>query len=197
MPETDLTKEAEMPEITKSRIAILSTNGFEQSELEVPRDKLKEAGAEVHVISPDGETITGWSGKNWGNDVTVDKGLKDISASDYDALVLPGGQINPDILRTKPEAVEFVKAMYNAGKVVAAICHGPWMLIEAGIAKGRKMTSYPSIRTDVENAGATWHDEPVIADQGLVTSRNPDDLDDFSAKIMEVIEEGGNDRAAA
>lgn len=187
-----------MPKIGEAKIAILATNGFEQSELEVPRDKLGDAGATVHVISPDGKDITGWDEKNWGRDVSVHKSLTDADPSDYDAIVLPGGQINPDILRTKPEALEFIKAFYDAGKTVAAICHAPWLLVETGIAKGRKMTSYNSIKTDVENAGGKWVDQPVVADQGIVTSRNPNDLDDFVAKIIEEIEEGKHtDRDAA
>jgi protease I len=186
-----------MPDIKSSRIIILATDGFEQSELEVPRDKLKAAGAEVHVVSPDGKAIRGWDEKDWGREVSVDKALSDVSADAYDAIVLPGGQINPDILRTKSEAVSFVKAMHDGGKVVAAICHGPWLLIEAGIVKGRKVTSYPSIRTDVENAGGHWEDSEVVADQGIVSSRNPGDLDAFVDKIIEEVEEGKHARAAA
>ena len=172
------------------RIAILATNGFEQSELEVPRDKLKEAGAKVDVISPERGEIKGWARKDWGRPVKVDKVLQDVSASEYDAVVLPGGQINPDLLRVEPKALAFIKDIYNQKKVVAAICHGPWLLIETGIAKGRRMTSYKSIRTDVINAGGKWEDSEVVVDQGVITSRNPGDLNAFSAKIIEEVKEG-------
>lgn len=186
-----------MPKITNSRILVLSTHGFEQSELEVPRDKLREAGAKVDVVTPDGKAITGWDDKNWGREAEADLALSDVKASDYDALVLPGGQINPDILRTIPEAVNLVKEMHNAGKVIAAICHGPWMLVEAGIVKGLAVTSYPSIKTDVINAGGHWEDSAVATDKGIVTSRNPGDLEAFVAKIIEEVEEGEHSRQAA
>ncbi|WP_375172888.1 type 1 glutamine amidotransferase domain-containing protein [Pseudooceanicola sp.] len=186
-----------MPDITSSRIIVLATDGFEQSELEVPRDKLSAAGAEVHVVSPDGKAIRGWDKSDWGREAEVHKALSEVKPEDYDAIVLPGGQINPDILRTKPEAVSFVKAMHDQGRVVAAICHGPWMLVEAGVVKGRKVTSYPSIQTDVKNAGGHWEDSEVVTDKGIITSRKPDDLEAFVAKIIEEVEEGKHDRAAA
>ncbi|MGJ5180439.1 type 1 glutamine amidotransferase domain-containing protein [Bradyrhizobium oligotrophicum] len=176
--------------IKGKRIAILATNGFEQSELEVPRDRLKQAGATVDIISLATGSIKGWDQKDWGRSVDVDKTLDQASASDYDAIVLPGGQINPDLLRVEPKALKFIKDMFDAKKIVAAVCHAPWLLIETGIAKGRKMTSYKSIKSDVANAGAQWQDAEVVVDQGIITSRNPGDLEAFSAKIIEEIKEG-------
>ena len=179
------------------RILILATNGFEQSELEVPRDRLKEAGAEVHVVSPERGENKGWDKKDWGRAVPVDKTLAEVRESDYDAIVLPGGQINPDLLRVDPAAIGLIKSFYDAGKTVAAICHAPWLLVEAGLVKGKRMTSYKSIRTDVENAGARWEDASVVTDNGVITSRNPGDLEDFSRKIIEEVREGKHERRAA
>jgi protease I len=183
--------------ISGKKVAILATHGFEQSELEVPRDRLKAAGATVEVISPETGEIKGWDKKDWGRPVKVDRALAEASADDYDAIVLPGGQINPDLLRINADALEFIRAFFDQKKTVAAVCHAPWLLIETGIIKGRKATSYHSIKTDCINAGAKWEDSQVVVDQGVVTSRNPGDLEAFSAKIIEEIAEGRHTQRSA
>ncbi len=186
-----------MPSITDARVLIIATNGFEQSELEVPRDRLRAAGAKVEVASLDGRAIKGWDKKDWGRSVDVDLRIGDADAGVYDALVIPGGQINPDLLRVEEKAVELVKSFAERGKPVAAICHAPWLLVQADLLKGRNATSYHSIRKDVENAGANWHDEKVVRDGNLITSRKPDDLTAFVDAIWDALEEGGSHRAAA
>jgi len=186
-----------MKNLSGKTIAILAAHGFEQAELEVPLARLREAGATVDVVSPEPGEIKGWAMKDWGRPVKVDKSLKDAKPDDYDAIVLPGGQINPDLLRVNPDALKFIRAFYDQKKVVAAVCHAPWLLIETGIAKGRKMTSYHSIKTDVTNAGAQWEDSPVVNDLGVITSRNPGDLEAFSSKIIEEVSEGRHYQRAA
>ena len=176
--------------LSGKKIAILATDGFEQSELTEPKRALEEAGATVHVVAPKSGTIRGWSHTDRGQEVPVDVTLEQAKPDDYHGLVLPGGQINPDKLRLEPKAVEFVRAFFQAGKPVGAICHGPWMLVEADVARGRTVTSWPSVRTDLKNAGANWVDQEVVVDQGLVTSRKPDDIPAFNAKIIEEFAEG-------
>ncbi|MEI2384862.1 type 1 glutamine amidotransferase domain-containing protein [Breoghania sp. JC706] len=183
-----------MTDINASRILIIATNGFEQSELEVPRDKLREAGATVDVASLDGKEIRGWKGTDWCDTVPANRRIADAREEDYDALVIPGGQINPDLLRVDADTMALVKRFLASGKVVAAVCHGPWLLVEADAVRGREVTSYPSIRTDVINAGGKWVDREVVADGGIVTSRKPDDLDAFVGKIIEEVREGRHER---
>lgn len=177
-------------DLSGKKVAILVAHGFEQVELTEPRKALKEAGAETHIVSPVDGKVKGWQHDHWGDEMDVDVRLADASPDDYDALVLPGGQMNPDNLRADDDAVAFARAFFDAGKPVAAICHGPWLLVEADVVRGRRMTSYNSIQTDLKNAGADWVDEEVVVDQGLVTSRNPDDLPAFNRKMVEEIAEG-------
>ncbi len=169
--------------LSGKRILILATDGFEQSELEVPQKKLSDLGATVDVTAPKKGAIKGWNHTDWGNEVKVDFALSDADVKDYDALVLPGGQMNPDALRMEPEAIALIKAFAAAGKPVAAVCHAPWLLIDAGLVKGRKVTSWPSVRTDLRNAGATVVDQSAVIDRGIITSRKPEDLDDFVEAI--------------
>jgi protease I len=172
------------------KVAMLVADGFEQVELTSPRQALQDAGAVPQIISPNEKEVRGWDHTRWADMFSVDVPLGNAVAEDYDALVLPGGVMNPDKLRQDPRAVAFVREFFDQGKPVAAICHGPWTLIEAGVVSGRRMTSYGSIQTDLKNAGARWVDEECVVDQGLVTSRKPDDLDAFNAKMVEEIAEG-------
>ena len=187
-----------MGKIEGKRVAILAADGFEQSELMVPKQRLEEAGAKVDIISLKAGEIWGWQKGDWGDSIPVDRTIDAVNTDEYDALVIPGGVINPDLLRSDEDAVQLVRDFYAAKKPIAAVCHAPWVLVEAGLAKGRKMTSYNSMKTDVKNAGANWVDREVVVDQGVITSRNPGDLEAFSAKIIEKVGEGlHEDRAVA
>ena len=177
-------------QLTGKRVAIVVTDGFEQDELEKPRQALEQAGAKTEVISPKAGKVKGWKYNDWGTDVAVDKELQQADPNEYDALMLPGGQMNPDNLRMDKSAVQFVESFVRTGKPIAAICHGPLTLIEANGVKGRRMTSFPSIKTDLKNAGAEWVDQEVVTDQGLVTSRKPDDIPAFNRKMIEEFAEG-------
>ncbi|WP_413669508.1 type 1 glutamine amidotransferase domain-containing protein [Mucilaginibacter sp. Mucisp86] len=172
------------------KVAILTEEGFEQVELTSPKEALEQAGATVHIVSPQSGKIKAWDKTDWGIEIDVDKQLNDASPDDYDALVLPGGVLNPDKLRQNKDAVAFASAFLDEGKPVASICHGPQLLIETGMIRGRRLTSYPSLQTDLKNAGADWLDEEVVVDNGLVTSRRPDDLEAFNRKAIEEISEG-------
>ncbi len=176
------------------KIAILATDGFEQSELFEPKKALEEAGATTHVVSIESGSIKGWNHTDWGDKINVDVKLADAQPSDYDGLLLPGGVMNPDKLRMNPDAVDFAASFMREGKPVAAICHGPWTLVETGMVKDKKMTSYESIKTDLKNAGANWVDEEVVVDNGLVTSRKPDDIPAFNKKMIEEFAEGRHDK---
>jgi protease I len=184
-----------MSKLDGKKVALLVTDGFEEVELTSPRKALDDAGATTHLVSPkDGKKVKAWATDDWGGTYDIDVALSAASAADYDALVLPGGVINPDQLRAQKPVREFVHAFFAAGKPVAAICHGPWTLIDAGVVDGRRVTSYHTLETDLRNAGATWVDEEVVVDQGLVTSRNPDDLPAFNAKLVEEVAEGVHQR---
>jgi protease I len=176
--------------LSGKKVAILVAEGFEQIEMTAPRNALKDAGAITEIISPENNEVKGWNHHDEADSFKVDVQLDDADPENYDALLLPGGVMNPDTLRKLPEAVEFVRAFFEAGKPVAAICHGPQVLIEADVVRGRTLTSYPSIKTDLMNAGAHWVDEKVVTDQGLVTSRSPDDLPYFNEKMVEEFAEG-------
>lgn len=173
--------------LSGKKVAILATDGVEQVELTEPKRQLEQAGARTTVIAPKSGEIKAWKFKEWGDKIKVDETLDNARPSDYDALMLPGGVMNPDHLRMEPKAVQFVKEFVQSGKPVASICHGPWMLVEAGVVRGKKMTSWPSIKTDMKNAGANWVDEKVVTDGQFVTSRKPDDIPDFNKAIIEHI----------
>jgi protease I len=172
------------------RVAMLVANGFEQVEMTGPREALEGAGAKVDLISPVEGKVKAWQHDHWGDEFAVDVPLDTARPEDYDALVLPGGVMNPDHLRTNDRAVRFARSFMTAEKPVAAICHGPWLLVEADVVRGRTVTSWPSLQTDLENAGATWVDREVVTDHGLVTSRKPDDIPAFNRKAIEEIAEG-------
>lgn len=179
------------------RVAILATNGFEESELASPKEAMEKEGFKVDIVSPESGTIKSWNKGNWSKEYKVDKTLSQVSSDDYNALVLPGGVINPDHLRTNKEALSFVKDFFEQKKPVAAICHGPWTLISAGVVEGRTMTSYHSIKDDLINAGANWVDKEVVVDEGFVTSRNPNDLPAFNSKLIEEVKEGKHEEQHA
>jgi protease I len=181
-------------QLNGKRVAILVTDGFEQVELTEPKQALELAGATTHIVSPAKGQVKGWKHTEWGDQFPVDLPLEQAQPDDFDALLLPGGVMNPDKLRANKQAVQFVKSFFEAGKPIAAICHDPWTLIEAGAVQGRKMTSYESIKTDLKNAGADWVDQEVVSDQGIVTSRKPDDIPAFNRKMIEEFAEGGHDR---
>ena len=183
-----------MKQLEGKNVAILVADGFEQVEMTGPREALENAGARTVIVSPQEREVRGWAETDWGKKFKVDVGLAEADPNDYDALLLPGGVKNPDTLRMDDDAVEFARAFFEAGKPVGAICHGPWLLINAGVVNGRRMTSYESIQIDLKNAGAEWVDEPVVTDNGLVTSRKPADVPAFSAKLIEEIAEGIHNR---
>lgn len=186
-----------MTAIDTASILILATDGYERSELRVPLDELRKRGANVKVASIKTGEIKSWDKKDWGDTIGVDLEAKNVKVEDFDALVLPGGQINPDLLRVNEDAVRVVRDFVKSGKPVAAICHGPWLLVEADALRGLKATSYRSIRSDIRNAGASWKDEAVVVDNGIITSRSPSDLPQFVDKIVEEIQEGRHNRRAA
>ncbi|WP_262927204.1 type 1 glutamine amidotransferase domain-containing protein [Phytohalomonas tamaricis] len=173
-----------------TRVAIVATHGFEEAELSSPREAMQAQGIEVDIVAPEGGEIRAWAETDWGDNYTVDKTIDEVSEADYDALMLPGGHFNPDVLRTNEKVLTFVRSFFAAHKPVGAICHAPWILINAGVVEGRNMTSVPSISQDLKNAGAKWEDKEVIVDSGFVTSRTPKDLEAFNAKLVEEISEG-------
>ena len=188
---------ANTPSLSGKRVAILATDGVEQQELIEPRKALDAAGATTKVVSPKSGSIKGWNHTDWGDPIKVDVTLDKANPDDFDALFLPGGVMNPDHLRMNENAVHFVRAFFEAGKPVAAICHGPWLLVEADVVRGRNVTSWPSLQTDLRNAGANWTDSQVVTDHGLVTSRKPDDIPAFNRKMIEEFAEGVHEEQRA
>jgi deglycase len=181
-------------QLNGKRVAILVADGFEQVELTEPKQALEDAGAITQIVSPAGDEVKGWKHTEWGDKFPVDVALEDADCKNYDALLLPGGVINPDKLRLEEKAIKFIKGFADAKKPIAAICHGPWTLIDAGVARGRKITSWPSLKTDLLNAGADWVDEEVVVDNGIVTSRKPDDIPAFNEKMIEEFAEGKHEQ---
>lgn len=177
-------------DVRGKKVAILTEHGFEEAELTSPKKALEDAGAEVHVVSPQSGSVKAWDGDQWSIEVPVDKVLSEAKPEDYDMLLLPGGVMNPDTLRMNKDAVAFAQHFVEQAKPLGAICHGPQLLIETGMLNERNMTSYPSLRTDLENAGVIWEDKEVVTDNGLVTSRTPNDLPAFTKKIIEELGEG-------
>jgi len=184
-------------QLNGKKIAILVADGFEQVELTEPKKALEQAGATTQIVSPMAGQVKGWKEKEWGDTLPVDVALEQANAGNYDGLLLPGGVMNPDKLRMNPKAVQFVRAFFDSGKPVAAICHGPWMVVEADEAHGRTLTSWPSLQTDIRNAGGEWVDQQVVSENGLVTSRKPDDIPAFNQKMLEAFAEGKNIRQNA
>jgi len=180
-----------MADLKGLRVAILVDNGFEQVELTGPRQALDAAGAETRVVSPQPGTVRGWNHTEWGDDVKVDLPLSEANPGDFDALLLPGGVMNPDHLRMNPDAVRFAKSFFDANKPVAAICHGPWLVVECGATEGRRMTSWPSLKTDIRNAGGDWVDEEAVRSGNLVTSRKPGDIPAFNREMIELFSSAG------
>lgn len=180
--------------LSGKKVAILVENGFEQIEMTEPKQALEQAGAQTHIVSPQKQEVQGWQHHDRADTFPVDVTLEQANPDDYDALLLPGGVINPDALRINEQAVQFVKSFFATGKPVAAICHGPWLLIEAGAVRGRQITSWPSLRSDLRNAGGQWVNQEVVTDQGLVTSRKPDDIPAFNRKMIEEFAEGRHER---
>lgn len=179
-----------MTNLKDVKVAILSENGFEQAELISPRQKMEEAGVTVEIVSPRAKELRAWDEQDWGITISVDKQLDEANPQDYDGLMLPGGVLNPDKLRMNKKAVDFIRHFLQAGKPIGVICHGPQTMIETGLLRGRTMTSYPSVKTDLINAGVNWIDKEVVVDKGLVSSRSPKDLDAFNKKLLEELAEG-------